>query len=110
MTATIEKQTAIKKQTKAGEIYKEVYFDMLKRYDQNRRRLLLGEVDAKTSADKRAIELFLKEVFNSDANKYNGTGNYTNKKLDSNNEEWNGREDSIELNLPPLAMIAFKYK
>lgn len=52
----------------------------------------------------------LKEVFNSDANKYNGTGNYTNKKLDSNNEEWNGREDSIELNLPPLAMIAFKYK
>jgi len=62
MTATIEKQTAIKKQTKAGEIYKEVYFDMLKRYDQNMRRLLLGEVDAKTSADKRAIELFLKEV------------------------------------------------
>lgn len=52
----------------------------------------------------------LKEVFNSDANKYNGTGNYTNKKLDSNNKEWNGREDSIELNLPPLAMIAFKYK
>ena len=62
MPATIEKQTEIKKQTKAGEIYKEVYFDMLKRYDQNRRRLLLGEVDAKTSADKRAIELFLKEV------------------------------------------------
>jgi len=52
----------------------------------------------------------LKEVFNSDANKYNGTGNYTNKKLASNNKEWNGREDSIELNLPPLAMIAFKYK
>ncbi len=52
----------------------------------------------------------LKEVFNSDANKYNGTGNYTNKKLDSNNKEWNSREDSIELNLPPLAMIAFKYK
>ena len=64
MTATIDKQTAIEKQTKAGEIYKEVYFDMLKRYDQNRRRLLLGEVDAKTSADKRAIELFLKEVVN----------------------------------------------
>ncbi|ARV15154.1 1,4-alpha-glucan branching protein GlgB [Polaribacter sp. SA4-12] len=52
----------------------------------------------------------LKEVFNSDAKKYNGTGNYTNKKLTSSQKEWNGRENSIELNLPPLGMIAYKYK
>jgi 1,4-alpha-glucan branching enzyme len=52
----------------------------------------------------------LKEVFNSDAKKYNGTGNFTNKKLTSNLKEWNGRENSIELNLPPLGMIAYKYK
>ena len=52
----------------------------------------------------------LKEVFNSDAKKYNGTGNFTNKKLTSNLKEWNGRENSIELNLPPLGMIAYKFK
>ena len=52
----------------------------------------------------------LKEVFNSDAKKYNGTNNYTNTKLSSDKKEWNGRENSIELNLPPLGMIAYKYK
>lgn len=52
----------------------------------------------------------LKEIFNSDAPKYNGTGNYTNKKLVSNEQEWNNRKDSVELNLPPLAMVAFKFK
>ena len=52
----------------------------------------------------------LKEVFNSDAKKYNGTGNFKNKKLTSEPKEWNGRENSIELDLPPLGMIAYKYK
>ena len=52
----------------------------------------------------------LKEVFNSDASKYNGTGNYKTKNLTSEEKEWNGRENSIELNLPPLGMIAYKYK
>jgi len=51
----------------------------------------------------------LKEVFNSDASVYNGTGNYKNKNLNSNAKEWNNRENSIELNLPPLAMLAFKF-
>ncbi len=52
----------------------------------------------------------LKEIFNSDAIKYNGTGNFKNKIVESNQTEWNGKENSIELNLPPLGMIAFKYK
>ena len=52
----------------------------------------------------------LKEVFNSDARKYKGTGNFKTKKLTSKKKEWNARKNSIELNLPPLAMIAFKYK
>ena len=52
----------------------------------------------------------LKEVFNSDAKKYNGTDNSKNKNLTSNLKEWNGRKNSIELNLPPLGMIAIKYK
>ena len=50
------------------------------------------------------------EVFNSDATKYNGTGNYITEKLSSNDKEWNGRENSIAINLPPLGMLAFKYK
>ncbi|PQJ80838.1 1,4-alpha-glucan branching protein GlgB [Polaribacter porphyrae] len=52
----------------------------------------------------------LKEVFNSDAKKYNGTGNYKNKSLTTNKKEWNGRLNSLELNLPPLGMLAYKFK
>ncbi|UAM98675.1 1,4-alpha-glucan branching protein GlgB [Polaribacter litorisediminis] len=52
----------------------------------------------------------LKEIFNSDSKKYNGTDHYKNKKLSSNKKRWNHRENSIELNLPPLGMLAFKFK
>jgi 1,4-alpha-glucan branching enzyme len=52
----------------------------------------------------------LKQVFNSDDQKYYGTSNYKNTKLTSEEKEWNNREHSIELNLPPLGMLAFKFK
>jgi 1,4-alpha-glucan branching enzyme len=52
----------------------------------------------------------LKEVFNSDLPKYNGTGNFKNRNNTSESKEWNNRKFSTELNLPPLAMLAFKYK
>ena len=52
----------------------------------------------------------LKEIFNSDAKNYNGTGDFNNKSLKSDEKEWNNRENSIELSLPPLGMLAFKYK
>ena len=52
----------------------------------------------------------LKEVFNSDDQKYYGTSNYKNTKLTSEEKEWNNREHSVELNLPPLGMLAFKFK
>ncbi|PQB07887.1 1,4-alpha-glucan branching enzyme [Polaribacter filamentus] len=52
----------------------------------------------------------LKEIFNSDAKNYNGTGDFNNKSLKSDEKEWNNRKNSIELNLPPLGMLAFKYK
>lgn len=52
----------------------------------------------------------LKEIFNSDATKYHGSGNFKNKKLDSEVREWNNRENSLELDLPPLSMMAFKYQ
>ena len=51
----------------------------------------------------------LKEIFNSDATKYNGTGNFKNKNLTTEVREWNGRAHSLELDLPPLAMMAFKF-
>ncbi|MBG7611269.1 1,4-alpha-glucan branching protein GlgB [Polaribacter sp. BAL334] len=52
----------------------------------------------------------LKEVFNSDATKYHGSGNYKNKNLTTEVREWNGRAHSLELDLPPLAMMAFKFQ
>ncbi len=52
----------------------------------------------------------LKEIFNSDAKNYNGTGDFNNKSLKSDEKEWNNRKNSIELSLPPLGMLAFKYK
>ena len=52
----------------------------------------------------------LKEIFNSDAKEFNGSGNFINKKLHAIVKNCNGRENSIVLNLPPLAMIALKYQ
>ena len=52
----------------------------------------------------------LKEIFNSDAKKFNGTGDYHYKKVQIEEEAWNHREYSVELTLPPLGMMALKYK
>jgi len=51
----------------------------------------------------------LKEIFNSDAKKFNGTGNYTNKKVTTDEIEWNFKSHSAKLKLPPLGMIVLKY-
>ena len=51
----------------------------------------------------------LKELFNSDRIEFNGTGKYLNKTLKTDAIHWNDRENSIEINLPPLAMLALKY-
>ncbi|TMM29379.1 1,4-alpha-glucan branching protein GlgB [Polaribacter aestuariivivens] len=52
----------------------------------------------------------LKEIFNSDDKKFNGTNQYKNKTVTSESKIWNNRKNSIELDLPPLAMLAFKYQ
>ena len=52
----------------------------------------------------------LKEIFNSDSKKFHGTGDYHNKKVTSEELKWNFREHSVELNLPPLGMMVFKYE
>ena len=51
----------------------------------------------------------LKEVFNSDVKKFNGTGDYSNKKIEAEKIEWNFKSHSAEFNLPPLGMMVFKY-
>ncbi len=52
----------------------------------------------------------LKEVFNSDLKKYNGTGSIKNNTLNSEKETWQFRKQSAEIKIPPLGMVAFKYK
>lgn len=51
----------------------------------------------------------LKEVFSSDAKKFNGTGDFSNKKVTTDKIEWNFKPCSAEFNLPPLGMMVFKY-
>jgi 1,4-alpha-glucan branching enzyme len=51
----------------------------------------------------------LKEIFNSDASKYNGTGSFKNTALTSSKKTCNNREHSKTINLTPLGMLAFKY-
>jgi len=52
----------------------------------------------------------LKEIFNSDLKKFYGTGEYKNTKKTVKTDPWNFRNYSVEINIPPLAMVAFKYE
>ncbi len=51
----------------------------------------------------------LKEIFNSDLKKYFGTGEYKNRKKATQSESWNYRHNSLEINIPPIGMVVFKY-
>ena len=52
----------------------------------------------------------LKEIFNSDNKEYSGSGEFINKPKTSKKSAWHFRDYSIEINIPPLAMVAFKYQ
>ena len=52
----------------------------------------------------------LKEIFNTDSKKFNGTGNYHNKTIKTSKQAWDHRENCVTLKLPPLAMMVFKYE
>ncbi|WP_407556880.1 1,4-alpha-glucan branching protein GlgB [Winogradskyella sp. 4-2091] len=52
----------------------------------------------------------LKEVFNSDLKKYFGSGEFTNKLKTTKEEAWHFRDHSIDINIPPLGMVVFKYE
>lgn len=52
----------------------------------------------------------LEEVFNSDKKEYSGSGEFINKPKTTKKSAWHFRDQSIEINIPPLAMVAFKYQ
>ena len=49
-------------------------------------------------------------VINSDDERFGGTGNFPSKELKSAPAEWNGRANHVELTLPPLATLVYRYK
>ncbi len=49
----------------------------------------------------------LKEIFNTDAEKYTGSG-MTNTTVKPEKKLWHGYEHSVEINIPPLGMVVFK--
>ncbi|WP_010134639.1 1,4-alpha-glucan branching protein GlgB [Ochrovirga pacifica] len=50
----------------------------------------------------------LKEVFNSDATKYGGSGVHNSKAIKIEKEGWNWKSNSAKITLPPLAVVIFK--
>ena len=51
----------------------------------------------------------LKEIFNSDAKHYHGTGDFHNKKVTAKAKPWQFRDHSVEIAIPPLGLIVLKY-
>lgn len=51
----------------------------------------------------------IKEIFNTDAKAFSGTGEYTHKKVEAEEIAWNFKPFSAAFNLPPLGMMVFKY-
>ncbi|MGN6637499.1 MAG: alpha amylase C-terminal domain-containing protein, partial [Mucilaginibacter sp.] len=49
-----------------------------------------------------------KEIFNSDDKKYWGSGMSNPTAVKSEKEHWHGRDNSINVTLPPLAAVVFK--
>ena len=52
----------------------------------------------------------LKEVFNSDLKKYFGSNQYKNPVKTTKADPWHFRDQSVEIDIPPLGMVAFKYE
>ena len=52
----------------------------------------------------------LSEIFNSNASNYGGSGDYLSDVITVSNTSWNGRENSIEVSLAPLAVMVFALK
>ena len=51
----------------------------------------------------------LKEIFNSNLKKYFGSGEYKNEVQSTKPESWQFRDNSIDVNIPPLGAVVLKY-
>lgn len=51
----------------------------------------------------------LKEIFNSDLKKYFGSGEYKNNIQSTKSKPWQFRDNSVEIDIPPLGAVVFKY-
>ncbi|RAJ16310.1 1,4-alpha-glucan branching protein GlgB [Olleya aquimaris] len=51
----------------------------------------------------------LTEIFNSDNATFYGSGKFKNKPLTSQAKLWHARKNSVEITIPPLGMVVFKY-
>ncbi|WP_298512900.1 1,4-alpha-glucan branching protein GlgB [uncultured Kordia sp.] len=52
----------------------------------------------------------LQEIFNSDLKQYAGTNDFVNTKVTSDELEWQFRNHSTEIKIPPLGMVVLKYR
>ncbi|WP_242083560.1 1,4-alpha-glucan branching protein GlgB [Aestuariivivens sediminis] len=52
----------------------------------------------------------LKEIFNSDDNKYGGSAVHNKRAIAIKKESWNGKDYSAKLTLPPLAVTIFQFQ
>lgn len=52
----------------------------------------------------------IKEVFNSDAEIFGGSGVGNPRQINSKKEAWNGKEHAVKVTLPPLGISVFKIK
>jgi 1,4-alpha-glucan branching enzyme len=50
----------------------------------------------------------LKEIFNTDDQKYGGSGSTDNKTLKVESIPWHGHKKSMELDIPPLGIVIIK--
>ncbi|PTX62678.1 1,4-alpha-glucan branching enzyme [Kordia periserrulae] len=52
----------------------------------------------------------LQEIFNSDLKQYAGSNDFVNKTITTEKKDWQFRNHSAKITIPPLGMVAFKYK
>ena len=56
------------------------------------------------------IKTKIKEIFNSDATEFGGSGVTNNKQITTKKDPWNGKGFSVEITLPPLSILVFQFK
>ncbi|MDD7885989.1 1,4-alpha-glucan branching protein GlgB [Flavivirga sp. 57AJ16] len=56
------------------------------------------------------IKSKIKEIFNSDAKEFGGSGVINKREVATKKDPWNGKDFSVEITLPPLGILIFQFK